>query len=79
MRGISTFFVAQPLKQVIPFAQYSWSGWFLWALISFYVVKLYHPSVADETPLDQKRIVVGWIALAVFILCFSFSPFTVSI
>jgi membrane-associated protease RseP (regulator of RpoE activity) len=79
IRGISTFFVSQPLKQVIPFAQYSWSGWFLWALISFYVVKLYHPAVADEIPLDQKRIVVGWLALAVFILCFSFSPFTVSI
>ena len=78
VRGISTYFVAQPLGQVIPFAQYSWSGWFLWALISFYMVKLYHPPVPDESPLDQKRVIVGWLALVVFVLCFSFSPFTIS-
>ena len=79
IRGISTYFVAQPLGQVIPFAQYSWTGWFLWALISFYMVKLYHPPVPDESPLDQTRIVVGWVALVVFILCFSFSPFIISL
>ena len=79
IRGISTYFVAQPLNQVIPFAQYSWSGWFLWALISFYMVKLYHPPVPDESPLDHKRIFVGWLALVVFVLCFSFSPFTISL
>lgn len=79
IRGISSYFVTQPLNQVIPFAQYSWSGWFLWALISFYMVKLYHPPVPDESPLDQKRITVGWLALAVFVLCFSFSPFTISV
>ena len=78
IRGISSYFATQPLDQVIPFAQYSWSGWFLWALISFYMVKLYHPPVPDESPLDQKRVIVGWLALVVFVLCFSFSPFTIS-
>lgn len=63
--------------QIIPYAQYSWSGWFLWALISFYVVKLDHPPVYDETPLDSRRLVIGWITFAVFVLCFSFSPFTI--
>jgi membrane-associated protease RseP (regulator of RpoE activity) len=79
IRGIATYFAAQPLDQVIPFAQYSWSGWFLWALISFYMVKLYHPPVPDESPLDRKRIIIGWLALVVFILCFSFAPFTISL
>jgi membrane-associated protease RseP (regulator of RpoE activity) len=79
IRGISNYFVAQPLNQVIPFAQYSWSGWFLWALISFYMVKLYHPPIPDESPLDQKRRIFGWITLAVFVICFSFSPFTISL
>ena len=64
-------------EQIIPFAQYSWSGWFLWALISFYVVKLYHPPVYDDTPLDSRRVIIGWITFAVFVLCFSFSPFTI--
>lgn len=79
IRGIGSYFVTQPLDQVIPFVQYSWSGWFLWALVSFYVVKLYHPPVPDETPLDQNRIIVGWLALVVFVLCFSFSPFTIAL
>jgi membrane-associated protease RseP (regulator of RpoE activity) len=79
IRGISTYFVTQPLNQLIPFAQYSWSGWFLWALISFYMVKLYHPPVQDESPLDQKRKIVGWLTLVVFVICFSFSPFTISL
>jgi membrane-associated protease RseP (regulator of RpoE activity) len=77
IRGLASYFIAQPLDQVIPFAQYSWSGWFLWALISFYMVKLYHPPVPDETPLDKNRIIVGWCALVVFLVCFSFSPFTI--
>jgi membrane-associated protease RseP (regulator of RpoE activity) len=79
IRGIASYFATQPLDQLIPFAQYSWSGWFLWALISFYMVKLYHPPVPDESPLDQKRIIVGWLALIIFVLCFSFSPFTISL
>lgn len=77
IRGISSFFMTYPLSQVVPFAQYSWSGWFLWALISFYMVKLYHPPVPDESPLDRNRIGIGWLALVVFVLCFSFSPFTI--
>jgi membrane-associated protease RseP (regulator of RpoE activity) len=79
IRGIASYFATQPLDQVIPLAQYSWSGWFLWALISFYMVKLYHPPVPDESPLDRKRIIVGWLALVVFVLCFSFAPFTISL
>ena len=79
IRGFASYFVAQPLSQVIPLAQYSWSGWFLWALISYYAVKLYHPPVPDESPLDQRRITIGWLALVVFVLCFSFSPFAIPI
>ncbi len=64
-------------EQIIPLAQYSWTGWFLWAMISFYVVKLNHPPVQDETPVGQRRVLLGWITFAVFVLCFSFSPFTI--
>lgn len=63
--------------QIIPFAQYSWSGWFLWAMISYYFVRLYHPPVPDETPLDDTRMRVGWFTMLIFVLCFSFIPFTI--
>jgi membrane-associated protease RseP (regulator of RpoE activity) len=78
IRGVASFFDQQPLGQIIPFAQYSWTGWFLWALISYYVVKLYHPPVPDETPLDRRRMIIGWLTIIVFIISFSFSPFTIS-
>lgn len=79
IRGFGGYFVQQPMGQVIPFAEYSWTGWFLWALISYYVVKLYHPPVPDETPLDERRQLVGWLTIIVFVVSFSFSPFTIPI
>jgi membrane-associated protease RseP (regulator of RpoE activity) len=77
LRMISSTITNEPSSQVIPFAEYSWSGWFLWAMISYYFVKLYHPPVPDETPLDDVRMRIGWITLVILILCFSFIPFTI--
>ncbi len=64
--------------QLVPFAEYSWSAWFLWAMIALYFVKLYHPPVPDETPLDEKRMKVGWLTIAIFVLSFSPNPFMIS-
>jgi membrane-associated protease RseP (regulator of RpoE activity) len=73
------YFKKEPFDQIIPFAQYSWSGWLLWAGILYYVIKLYHPPVPDETPLGPGRIIVGWFALVIFVICFSFLPFSVTV
>lgn len=79
IRTVWSYFSNAPLGQVIPFAQYSWTGWFIWALISFYVIKLYHPPAPDETPLDETRMRIGWLTLLIFVICFSFTPFTISL
>lgn len=68
----------EPFDQIIPLAQYSWSGWLLWAGILYYVIKLYHPPVPDETPLDRRRMAIGWLALVIFVVTFSFLPFSVT-
>jgi membrane-associated protease RseP (regulator of RpoE activity) len=70
------FFKSDP-GQIIPFAQYSWIGWFVWALISLYVVKLHHPPVENEEPLDTKRTVIGWVCVLIFVVSFSINPFMV--
>jgi membrane-associated protease RseP (regulator of RpoE activity) len=75
--GLSLIF-KEPIGQVIPLAQYSWGGWFLWAMISYFVIKLYHPPIPDETALDESRLRVGWLTFVIFILCFSLVPFTIS-
>ncbi|GJQ21843.1 MAG: zinc protease [Bacteroidia bacterium] len=79
LRVLFQYFTGEPISHVVPFAQYSWSGWFLWAMISYYVVKLSHPPVPDETPLDETRILLGWTAFLILVLCFSFAPFTIPI
>jgi membrane-associated protease RseP (regulator of RpoE activity) len=51
-----------------------WFGWPLWGLI---LLKLgrYHPVVQDESKLTPGRRKLGYIALAIFLLCLSLAPF----
>ena len=55
------------------FALRGWSGWFLWALIARYLIKLKHPPLWDETPLDKKRKAIGWVALVILLLSFTYT------
>jgi membrane-associated protease RseP (regulator of RpoE activity) len=64
--------------QIVPFAQYSWSAWMVWALIALFVVKLDHPPVADDAPIGKKRMLVGVAAAAIFIVSFSLNPITLT-
>jgi membrane-associated protease RseP (regulator of RpoE activity) len=50
------------------------TGWLLLALILVKLIGIEHPPSEIEQPLDGRRIMLGWIALIVFILCFSLSP-----
>jgi membrane-associated protease RseP (regulator of RpoE activity) len=79
LRTLFEFIYKRDVGQIIPFAQYSWSTWFIWALIALYVVKLYHPPVSDEAPLDANRMAVGWFCVIIFVLCFSLNPLTVGL
>lgn len=57
---------------------FGWSGWLFWAflLILFSkVLKLNRPPVYDETPLDTKRMAVGWLCWLIFAGSFSITPF----
>lgn len=78
LRTLLAFIYKHEIGQIIPFAQYSWSAWFLWAMIAYYVIKLYHPPVADESPLDKRRMAIGWICIIIFFLSFSINPIIAS-
>jgi membrane-associated protease RseP (regulator of RpoE activity) len=78
LRTALQYFKKEPFDQIIPLAQYSWSGWLLWAGVLYYIIKLYHPPVPDETPLDSKRVTIGWITLCIFVVSFTFLPFTLT-
>jgi membrane-associated protease RseP (regulator of RpoE activity) len=67
-------FAMVPLLIVLGFV--GWPGWWLWAFMSG-IWGLGHPPVLDPyEPLGRGRIVVGWIALAVFVLTFAPVPFS---
>lgn len=54
---------------------YDIKSWFIWAILIIFIIRIKHPPVVDEdTPLDRKRILVGIIAIIIFILCFIPAP-----
>lgn len=48
--------------------------WLLYAFLSVVMIGLDHPAAEDDTPLDLKRKLLGWLAIVIFILCFTFQP-----
>jgi membrane-associated protease RseP (regulator of RpoE activity) len=52
-----------------------WMGWVVWGLLLL-IVGRRHPVIDDPTELTPGRRTLGWIALAVFILCFLYAPIT---
>jgi membrane-associated protease RseP (regulator of RpoE activity) len=53
---------------------FGWSGWLFWALILYFVIKLKHPPIPDEKPLDARRRIIGYIAFFIFVISFSPTP-----
>jgi membrane-associated protease RseP (regulator of RpoE activity) len=67
-------FAVLPLLIMLGFV--GWPGWFVWAFMAG-VWGLGHPPVVDpQVPLGRGRVLVGWIAFAVFVLTFAPVPFS---
>jgi membrane-associated protease RseP (regulator of RpoE activity) len=56
-----------------------WTGWLVWALILYFVIRIEHPPVPDETELDSKRMMLGYISFIILLLSFSPTPFIFTI
>ncbi|WP_051203397.1 site-2 protease family protein [Hugenholtzia roseola] len=66
------------LKTVFPTVE-GYQGWLLFGFIIGRFLGTAHPEALDEkTPLSPFRKFLGWLALIVFILCFSPTPFVIS-
>jgi membrane-associated protease RseP (regulator of RpoE activity) len=70
--GIAGFLPAFGIGPVL-----GWSGWIFWGLILFFIIKLDHPPVIDEAPLDPLRVKIGWITFFILLISFSPSPFSI--
>ncbi len=54
-----------------------WPGWWLWAVVAMAVGRgrLSHPEVlAPAIPLDRNRLILGWVAIAIFVITFAPMP-----
>lgn len=58
---------------------FGWTGWLFWALILYFFIKIKHPPVPHFEKLSPGRIILGYIAILIFILSFSPTPFIVSL
>ena len=50
-----------------------WFGWFVWGLALLWLNRR-HPSIYDPATLSPGRRKLGYLALAIFLLCFSIAP-----
>jgi len=50
-----------------------WYPWFIWALFLLWMGRN-HPVVYDSRELGHSRTKLGWVALAIFVLCFTWAP-----
>lgn len=47
-----------------------WIGWALWLFITLIMKPVHPPTLVDELPIGNGRKIVGYLAIAAFILCF---------
>ncbi|AHM63235.1 peptidase M50 [Flammeovirgaceae bacterium 311] len=50
-------------------------GWMLYAFLIGRFIGVYHPVTPEDHPLSTGRKALGWLALLIFVLCFSPEPF----
>lgn len=76
--GVALVFAAQVvLMYLLPGIQ-GYEGWLLFGFFVGRFVGVEHPICAIEEPLNLNRKILGWLAIIIFILCFSPVPITVT-
>jgi len=74
--AVSIFGIQFGISWLFPDA-IGFQGWLIFGLILGRFLGIYHPVAPLEVPLDRKRQILGWLALIIFILCFT--PFPVRV
>lgn len=73
--ALQDFFIPMltKLRSVIPWFFEGWGGWLFWALITRFFIKIHHPSMLFEDKLDGNRMIIGWVAIIILMLSFSYT------
>ncbi|HLT07228.1 MAG TPA: site-2 protease family protein [Cyclobacteriaceae bacterium] len=65
------------LVWLVPSAE-GYSGWLLFAFLVGRVLGITHPDVIDNRSLSLQQKILGWMALVIFILCFTPQPIIIT-
>jgi Zn-dependent protease len=57
---------------------HGYQGWLVFGFLLGRILGIYHPPVMIDHPLSTGRKIMGWLALLIFILCFSPEPFVIA-
>lgn len=63
------------LCTLIPLGLFYWQGWLMWTTILLFIGFRHPVTLDDSVPLSRRHTWLGWIALAMFVLCFTPMPF----
>jgi hypothetical protein len=78
MYALIIFAVQLILSWIFPAVE-GYSGWVLFGFIVSRFIGIEHPPTEIQKPLDTKRVILGWLTLLIFILCFSPTPLLIEI
>ncbi len=78
MYALVMFAVQLILSWIFPAVE-GYSGWVLFGFIISRFIGIEHPPTEIQQPLDTKRVILGWLTLLIFILCFSPTPLLIEI
>ena len=68
---------ARRLLAILALLAVFWPGWALWTAILIFVGPEHPRILYEHEPLDRRRRIVGWIAMAIFVLSFCYAPFQI--
>jgi membrane-associated protease RseP (regulator of RpoE activity) len=61
------------LSKILPSLS-GYSGFLAFGFLIGRILGVYHPTTIDTKPLGKTRVILGWLAILIFILCFSPNP-----
>jgi len=55
-----------------------YSGWLVFGFLIGRFIGIQHPPSEIQEPLDTKRIILGWLSLIIFVICFTPAPLMIT-
>ena len=59
---------------LLPLGYFLWPGWYIWAVLLFSLSFFRAAPVLDATPLDDRRLLLAFVSLIIFLVCFMPAP-----